>query len=140
MALIRRRDPFSLFPRAFWNWPSIFDDEAWPIATRTHLDVYEDGNDVVVQAAVPGVDPEKIDVSFEDGRLWIKAEAVRDEEGKHYYYKGRTAYNYNVTVPNVDPDSEPYEASSEDGVLTIKFKKAKEKEAKTVKVKVKPKK
>jgi HSP20 family protein len=119
-----------------WSWPSLFDEEDWPMTTSSHLDVYEEGDDVVVQAAVPGVDPDKIDVSFEDGRLWIKAEATRDEEKKHYYLKGRVAYNYNVTVPNVDPDGEPYEALTEDGILKVKFRKAKEKEAKKVKVKV----
>lgn len=60
MALVRWKDPFSLLPRPFWNWPSL----------------------------------------FEDGRLWIKAEATRDEKGKHYFVKGRVSYNYNVAVPN----------------------------------------
>lgn len=138
MALVRWRDPLSLLPRWFGNWPDL-TEENWPITPSSHLDIYEEGGDVVVQAAVPGVDPDEIDVSFEDGRLWIKAEAVRDEGNKHYYYKGRVAYNYNVAVPNVDPESEPDEASSKDGVLTVRFKKAKEKEAKKVKVTVKKK-
>lgn len=139
MAIIRWQDPLSLVPRSFWNWPSLFDEEDWPITTKSHLDVYEEGDDVVVKAAVPGVAPDDVDVSYEDGRLWIKAEVKRDEKDKNYYYKGYSAYNYNVSVPNVDPNGEPYEAETENGVLTVKFKKATKKEAKKLKVKVKKK-
>jgi HSP20 family protein len=136
MALIRWRDPFSLLPRPFWNWPSLLEEDSWPVTAESHLDVYEEEDDVVVKAAIPGVNPDEVDVSFEDGRLWIKAEALRNEKDKHYFVKGRVSYNYNVVVPNVDPDKEPFEASTDNGVLEVRFKKAKKKEAKKVKVKV----
>jgi HSP20 family protein len=106
------------------------------MTAESHLDLYEEGDEVIVKAAVPGVEPEKVDVSFEDGHLWIKAEATRDEKDKHYFVKGRVSYNYNLAVPNVDPSGEPSEASITNGVLEVKFKKAKAKEPKKVKVKV----
>ncbi len=137
MALVRRRDPTDRFLHAFFNWPSLINEDDWPMTTKSHLDVYEEGNDVVVEAAVPGADPENLDVSFEEGRLWVKAETSREEEGKHYFLKGRTDYSYSVTVPNIDPASEPVEATTNDGVLTVRFKKAVEKQTKRIEVKSK---
>lgn len=142
MAIIRW-EPFRLFPR-WWRWPSLWEEEEeWPevpVTTRG-LDVYETEDEVVVKAVVPGVDPKKVDVTYQDGRLWIKGEVEEEEKGRKYYRKSSRSFDYALDVPNIDPASEPKSAVVEDGVLTVTFTKAKPKErAKKIEVKVKAKK
>jgi len=135
-------DPFRLFPR-WWRWPSLWEEEEeWPElpVTSRGLDVYETEDEVVVKAAVPGVDPKKIDVTFRDGRLWIKGKVEEEEKGRKYYRKSARSFDYVVDVPGIDPDKEPKSAEVSDGVLTVTFEKAQpEKKAKKVTVKVKAK-
>lgn len=133
-------DPFRLLPR-WWRWPSFWEEEEeWltPPVTTKGLDVYETENKVVVKAAIPGVDPSKVDVTYQDGRLWIRGEVEEEEKGRKYYQKSSRSYSYTLDVPGIDPQSEPEEAVIEKGVLTVTFAKAEpKKKAKKVKVKVK---
>jgi HSP20 family protein len=141
MAIVRW-EPFRLFPR--WRrWPSLWEEEEeWPetsVVSRG-LDVYETENEVVVKAAIPGVDPKKVDVTYQDGRLWVKGELEEEEKGRKYYRKSARSFDYALDVPNVDPVSEPKSATIEDGVLSVTFAKTKPKKvAKKVPVKVKAK-
>ena len=142
MAIIRW-EPFRLFPR-WGRWPSLWDDEEdWPEipSTGRGLDVYESGKEVVVKAAVPGVDPQKVEVTYEDGRLWIKAEVEEEEKDKKYYRKSARSFNYSLDVPQVNPAAEPKSAEVEGGVLTVIFAKAQpKKKTKRITVKAKAKK
>ena len=56
--------------------------EAWGIP----LDVQVDGDNVVVSASIPGIDPEKIDVTVEDQVLTIRAETESESEEKKDNY------------------------------------------------------
>jgi HSP20 family protein len=140
---ITRWEPFRHFPR-WWRWPSLWEEEEeWPetpVPSRG-LDVYETEGEVVIKAAVPGVDPQKVDVSYQDGRLWIRGEVEEEEKGKKYYRKSARSFDYALDVPNVDPAAEPKSAMAENGVLVVTFAKAKPKKAaKKVAVKVRTKK
>jgi HSP20 family protein len=131
MAIVRW-DPF----RSFWRWPSIWDEEDWGITTTDNLDVYETENSVIVKASVAGVDPKKVDVTFEKGILTIQA--VKEEEekkGKKYYKKASRSYSYRVAVPgNIDSKKEP-KAEIDKGIVTVTFKKTAEAKPKKIEVK-----
>lgn len=122
--------------RALLRWPSIWDDEDFVPSVSDNLDVYETKDEVVVKAAVAGVDPEKVEVTFEKGILTIAgAEESEEKEDKKYYRKSSRSYSYRVGVPgNIDLSAEP-EAKVVNGVITVSFKKAEEAKPKKISVK-----
>lgn len=138
MSLVRFNPRSSLFNR----WPSVWDDDDFASMfnpANTNIDVYETEDEVVVQANVAGVQPDEVDITFEKGVLWIKAEKAEEtdsEEGKQKFYsKSNWSYSYKVAVPgSLDHTIEP-EAAVKDGVLTVTFKKAEHSKPKKLTVK-----
>jgi len=105
---------------------STFDDEeGWPMAKVTEgLDVYETDRDVIVKAAVPGIPADKVDVTFEDGVLRIKAEIQETEEEKKqkkviYRQQKMSSFDYTTTLPRA-VDGESISAEVNDGVVIVK--------------------
>ena len=132
MAIIRW-DPMSSIMR----WPNFWEDDEWAVSPSSdNLDVYETNDEVVVKASVAGVDPDKVDITFEKGVLTVTAQEEEEEkEGKKYYRKSSRSYSYRVAVPgNIDLGQEP-EAKVNKGVVTVTFKKAEEAKPKKITVK-----
>lgn len=131
MAIVRW-DPFQSRWPSIWNWD---EDDFYP-GGESNLDVYETEDEVVVKANVAGVDDEKVEITFEKGILWIRAEESEEEkEGKKYYRKASRSYSYKVAVPgNIDIKHEP-DADIEKGVVTVTFRKAEEAKLKKISVK-----
>lgn len=132
MAIIRW-DPMSSVLR----WPNIWDEEDWGVSpTSDNLDVYETNDEVVVKASVAGVDPDKVDITFEKGILTVTArEEEEAKDGKKFYRKSSRSYAYRVAVPgNIDLAQEP-EAKVNNGVVTVTFRKAEEAKPKKIAVK-----
>jgi HSP20 family protein len=88
------------------------------------VDVYEKDRQLVVRAAMPGVEPDDIQVNVRDGVLTITAETRReqdvDEGGwlRHEYRYGRMSRA--LRLPN-DVDLSKAEARYEHGVLRLYF-------------------
>lgn len=130
---IIRWDPMSSMLR----WPNFWEDEDFPtINANDNLDVYETEDEVAVKASVAGVDPDKVDITFEKGILTISAQEEEEKkEGKKYYRKSSRSYSYRVAVPgNIDLSQEP-DAKVNHGVVTVTFKKAEEAKPKKIAVK-----
>lgn len=130
---IIRWDPVSSMLR----WPNFWEDDDFPaVAANDNLDVFETGDEVVVKASVAGVDPDKVDITFEKGVLTITAQEEEEEkEGKKYYRKSSRSYSYRVAVPgNIDLSQEP-DAKVTHGVVRVTFKKAEEAKPKKIAVK-----
>ena len=120
------------------KWPEFWEDE-WVSGTGdTGLDVYETDDEIIVEAAVAGVKPDKIDITFEKGVLTVAAqEEEKQDKKRKYYRKSSRAYAYRIAVPgNIDPKAEP-EAEVENGVLIVRFKKAEEAKPKKIAIKKK---
>ncbi|GAB3657903.1 Hsp20/alpha crystallin family protein [Glycomyces tarimensis] len=87
-------------------------------------DVYTEGDDAVITAAVPGIDPEDVSVSLEGRRLSITAERREREtaEGDRYIVRGLTPgrFRREFTVPE---GTEPSQVSADlaDGLLTVRI-------------------
>lgn len=135
----------SLIPKRFLSFPSLSlpdfwdEDEEWITSpsTQSGLSVYEDENKVYVEAAVPGIDPKNVDVTFHDGYLWIRGEKQEEEQDKKkkYYRKASSSFSYRVAVPgDIDDNKEP-EATYKHGVMTIAFVKSPKAQPKKIQVK-----
>ncbi|GIW64355.1 MAG: hypothetical protein KatS3mg092_0288 [Patescibacteria group bacterium] len=139
MAIVRF-DPFTRsFLKPFFAWE---DEEDLPELTMTEgLDVYEEDDQVVVKAAVPGVPADKVDVTFEDGVLRIRAKVEEKKEEKEkrkvVYRMDRVAsFDYTTTLPRA-VDEKTLEAKVENGVVTITAKIAEAAKPKRIPVKTK---
>lgn len=132
--------PFNPF-RSLSRWPSVWEDEEfdWLTNSSNNLDVYETEDEVVVKANVAGVKAEDVDLTFEKGVLWIKAQREQEEqdEEKKHYRKSAWSYTYKVAVPGALDLSQEPEAQVEDGVLTVAFHKSESSKPKKLKVKAK---
>lgn len=123
MSLVR----WSPLSRMLSQWPELWDEDLLTgIQTGGNsIDVYETDDEVVVSANVAGVKEEDIDLTFEKGILWIKADRTQeDSQNKKHYSKAVWSYSYKVAVPGLlDFNQEP-DAHMENGMVTIKFKKS----------------
>lgn len=123
MSLVRFNPALSLLSR----WPDMWNEDEFPtISTTNQLDVYETADSVVVKANVAGVAADKVDITFEKGVLWIRAQAQEEQkdEKRTHYSTSSWNYSYKVAVPGeIDYNHEP-QAEVSSGVVTITFKKA----------------
>src|SRR6266436_2307295 len=124
---------FELIPQRFWTIPhklsSIMEEEDWSdFLPSVHggVSISEDEQHVYVEAPVAGVDPADVEVTFDKGVLWIKAEAKEEEKNpkKKYYRKASRSYSYRVFVPGeLDQNKEPG-ANIDHGMVQVVFDKA----------------
>lgn len=136
----------SLIPwRPFSDLDKFFGDEDWllPVipnhGSMSAMDVYETDSDVVAEMNAPGVDPEKIQISVQDGVLRISASSEEQKEDKQKGYTRREirrgSFERVVRLPaSVKEDA--VDATYEKGILKIVMPKVELKEAPRIKVKV----
>lgn len=102
------------------------------------VDVYETDNEIVVTASLPGLKPEDVEITFEDGSLTIRGEVKPPLEGVNYLIceraHGPFARTLNINVP---VEADKIEANFENGLLTVTIPKAESVRPKTIKVKAK---
>ena len=134
----------SLVPKKLLSFPTLPDfwdeDESWLTlpSTQSGLSVSEDDKNVYIEAAVPGIDPQDVEITFQDDYLWIRGETKKEEKDKKrkYYRKATQSFSYRVAVPgNTDPNKEP-EATYKNGMMTITFAKSPKARPKRIKVKM----
>lgn len=103
------------------------------------LDVYQTEDSVVVEASIPGVKPEDVDITVTGDALTIKGESKSEEkvEKENYIRQERRygSFSRSVLLPE-GLDKSKAEAAFENGVLTITFPKTEEVKPKSVKVKI----
>src|SRR5271168_4598941 len=80
------------------NWP--FSVPAWQTSGQG-LQISEDEASVTVEAALPGLSENEVDVTFEKGTLLIRGEKKETEEDKKrkYYRRSSSSFMYHLTVP-----------------------------------------
>jgi HSP20 family protein len=124
MSLIRYRPLHSMLSR----WPAFDDEDIGMFANQSsnNLDVYETDDEVVVKANVAGIPADDIDITFEEGILWIKAEKQAEEkdESKQHYVKSSWNYSYKVSVPGLIDHSADPKLTLSDGIVSITFRKS----------------
>jgi len=104
------------------------------------IDVYEEGNNIIVEAEVPGVDPKDIDIEIEDKTLRISGKMEKKEEvkEKNYYRKEikSGSFERTVSLPS-EVKEEEIEATMKDGILRIILPKQKTSSPKKIEIKKK---
>ncbi len=93
------------------------------------IDMYEKDKEIVVKAALPGVEKDNVDLTITNDSLTIKGETKKEEEVKEDdYYCSECSYGSFVrTVPlPVDVNSARAKAKFKNGVLEIRLPKLEE--------------
>ena len=101
------------------------------------LDVAREGDNYIVHASIPGVDPDNISVSIEDNVLTIQANTQSEFEHKdgEYLMKERRVGSFHRALRLPDTvDTDKIQPTYKNGVLTINVPKAESKKARQLKV------
>jgi HSP20 family protein len=93
------------------------------------MDVYEEGDNLVVEAHLPGMKPDDLDVHVERGVLTIsgRTEAEQERKERNYLLREKRVgrFTRSVQLP-ASYTADPSEATFEHGVLRLVFPKAEE--------------
>ena len=92
------------------------------------MDLYAEGDDFVLEVAVPGVSQETLDIAALGGQLLIQGEfatPAESQEGRQYLSRQlpRGRFEQTVTLPTTI-DAEKIEARCENGLLRLRLPKA----------------
>lgn len=121
------------------RFPFFFDDEFdmdFP-SYCSGLSVYEDEKHVYVEASLPGLNRDHIEISMDHNILTIEGEKKEELDEKKYKFhsKSKSAYSYRISVPgNIDEKKQP-EATFNNGVVKIIFNKVEGKKAQKIPIK-----
>ena len=110
------------------------------IGLRVPVDMYDSNGELVIQADLPGLKAEDVDVSISNDTLTIKgeyeAEEERDEENVHIQERRYGKFQRAIRLPS-NVNREAAEANFEDGVLKLTLPKTAEEQPKQIPVKTK---
>ncbi|MDP3970929.1 MAG: Hsp20/alpha crystallin family protein [bacterium] len=127
-----------MFPNRMPDFDDMFEDFAGPMAQggfAPAIDVYEEGNNMVAEVPLPGVDTNNIEVSIENDVLSIegKTEKKTEVDEKDYYRKEVRygGFHRAVALP-CSVDGEKAKADYNDGVLKISVPKLEVAKKKTI--------
>ena len=136
--VMQRIDPFREFrkldemlSRAWQGDGDGHVERRWAIP----IDLTQDGDDVVLRATIPGVAPEDIDVTVEDGVLTINAETPNDSDASFIIRERRAGKLYRaLRLPNT-LDVGKAQSEYRHGVLTLTFPKVEAVKARRLEIK-----
>ena len=116
-----------------WNFPSGLD------RGLPKIDIIDHDNEIEVQAALPGVKKEDLDVTINNQTITIRAstkeEKKEEEKGKYFRHEiTRGEFQRTVSLPN-NVDDENAKASFNDGILTVTIPKTEKSKRKTIEIK-----
>lgn len=136
MNSIMRWDPFRemltmrnamdrMFENALVNPDRWMQETEWNLA----LDVTENDKEYTVKASLPGIQPDALDITYDNNTLTIKGEVKAEEEQEnqrvHLRERRYGCFSRSVTLPTV-VQSDAIQADYEAGVLTLHLPKAEE--------------
>jgi len=105
---------------------------------RLPIDAYATDGEIVVQAALPGVKPESVEISVEGDTLRIGAELPATLDNVNYTFTERPHGRYSRSLLlNVPVEADKAEAHFDNGLLTLRLPKAEAVKPKQIKVKAK---
>ncbi len=137
---------YDLIPKNFFSFPSIQlpsiwnEDDEWLTApsSPSGLSVSEDDGKIYIEAALPGINPENIEITTQDGYLWIRGETKEEEKDKNrkYYREATKFFSYRVAVPgDIDQNMDPT-ATYKHGIMTVAFMKSPKSQPKKIQVQI----
>jgi HSP20 family protein len=119
----------SLLRTNFDGFQNMLDDffaEAWPF-TRSlagdtfKIDVQENEKEYIIEAELPGIKKNDVDVSLNDGRLniMVTKKEETDKKDKNYIHRERRLTSMSRNVFLRDSDAKGIKAKLEEGLLII---------------------
>jgi len=125
---LMRRNPWTLFDEFNRMFPTMGEEESRLVGSNWSpaVDIKEEEDRFVIHADIPGVAPEAIDISMEDGVLTIsgerKHESKEEKEGYHRIEREQGTFMRRFTLPK-NVDAEKISATSKDGVIELTLPK-----------------
>ncbi len=120
----------------FWRRPfSLMTPGLWPKKTGEFetimptVDIYEEGNEVVLKADMPGIEKKDLDISVSGGFLTISGHRKKEEKvekGTYFRYeRSHGSFFRRFELPS-DVDAEKVKAHLENGILEVRIPKTEE--------------
>jgi len=145
---VTRWEPFKDLMTLREAMDRLFEDSLVPTGTRwvsgrevqfqLPMDVYTTDEELVITAAVPGIDPKDVEITIEGDTLTIRGEIAAPMENVNYITQERPYGKFvRVLRLNIPLDAEKAEATFDKGVLTLVIPKKEEVRPKTIQVKSK---
>ena len=126
------RHPFSMMTPSllFRDYPRL--DEVTP-----SIDIYEEGNDLVLKAELPGIKKDDLNVTITENRITLTGEKKQEEkvEKENYHWSERTygTFTRSFRLPD-HVNGDAAKASFKEGVLEIRIPKTAEAKQKKITV------
>ncbi len=109
-----------------------------PRAWEPAVDVREDGDRILLRADLPGVRPEDVKLTWENGILTLAGERKSEQTDKattfHRFERVHGAFERRFSLPK-DADGAATEAHFENGVLTVVIPKRAEAKPRSIEIK-----
>jgi HSP20 family protein len=129
------RRPFPLLTSALW--PELKRGEFETVMPT--VDIYEEGNELVLKADLPGIDRKDLDINVSGNFLTISGERKKEEKvekGNFYRYeRSHGSFFRRFELPS-DIDTEKIKAHLENGILEVRLPKSEEAKSKTKKISI----
>lgn len=129
MALVPFNRKNSIFNTNFDDFYNVLDDffnDSWRSNRFSgigsfKIDIQENENEYVVEAKLPGVRKEEINIDLDEGRLNISIERNEDvnEDKKNYIYRETRHSSMNRSIYLANAKSEGIKAKLDNGILYI---------------------
>jgi len=105
------------------------------------MDIYEQDDQIMIRCSVPGVKPEDLDLTIDQGMLTITGETKNDyerKEGNRVFHREHTfgRFTRSVRLPE-DVDENKVDANFENGILTLSIARTQQPEAKPKQIAIK---
>ena len=145
MTLLRRPSPFSELVTLRQAMDRLFDEPFFRPANAAGeggnlaLDVRTTKDALLVEAALPGVKPEDVDITIENGTLAIRGETASERqedagEGRYLVREiSRGSFVRTVALPT-GLEADKAEATFENGVLSLRIPKAEQVKPKQIRI------
>lgn len=117
-----KENPFhSIWSPFFNSFLDLTDEERAPRCGDTSgLEISEDDQNFYIQAALPGIAKENIQVTTLNRELKIEgSRSVKETPEKKIHRKSKSKFSYLVTLPEAINESSSFEADLKDGMLTV---------------------
>lgn len=146
--MLTRWEPFREMRRIHDMLDRVMDD-SWGGSTQWYegmapIDVYQTDDEIVVEAVMPGVSPDDIDISVTGdtltlrGNVQIEREDSNGDSQRRYHVRERryTSFARSITLPS-SVDADKAQAEFENGILSLHIPKAEEAKPRQITVKAK---
>lgn len=96
--------PLSRIPAALWS--NFFENEdLFPtgISRDTGIKIWEENNELRIEAPLPGLSDSDIEITLNQGVLIIRGSKDEEEEDKNrrYYRSSRRDYSFSIALPHI---------------------------------------